>query len=131
MGKEERIIGLVYLFVLIFTDQLSKYLIRHFDGFYICNQGISFGIQLPVFLFYIFWIGIIFFLLFALYKKYYIQNTIYIILILAGALGNMTDRIVFGCVIDFIDLKIWSVFNLADIFISIGVILLIIKTFKK
>jgi signal peptidase II len=50
--------------------------------------------------------------------------------IVGGALGNLHDRIFFGAVPDFIDLHIknfhWFVFNVADIFITIGVILMII-----
>ena len=45
-------------------------------------------------------------------------------LILAGALGNLADRFTLGYVIDFIDLRIWPVFNLADAAITIGAILL-------
>lgn len=44
--------------------------------------------------------------------------------ILAGALGNLVDRLCFGYVIDFLDLRIWPVFNVADSAISIGAILL-------
>lgn len=55
-------------------------------------------------------------------------------LILGGALGNMFDRIFRGSVIDFLDLhwnaNHWPAFNIADIAISIGVLLLI-SNFKK
>jgi signal peptidase II len=44
--------------------------------------------------------------------------------ILAGALGNLIDRLCFGYVIDFLDLRIWPVFNVADSAITIGAILL-------
>ena len=51
-----------------------------------------------------------------------------LLMIASGAIGNAIDRIYFGGVIDFIDIFIynfhWPAFNLADIFISIGVILL-------
>ena len=61
------------------------------------------------------------------YKKYSL------ILILGGALGNLYDRIFFGAVPDFIDFHIgdfhWFVFNVADIFISIGVIIMILSEF--
>lgn len=43
---------------------------------------------------------------------------------LGGALGNLIDRIRLGYVIDFIDLMIWPVFNVADIAITIGVAVL-------
>lgn len=43
---------------------------------------------------------------------------------LGGALGNLIDRLRFGYVIDFIDFKVWPVFNLADISIVVGVALL-------
>ena len=45
-------------------------------------------------------------------------------LILAGALGNLIDRVMFGYVIDFLDLRIWPVFNVADSAISISALLL-------
>lgn len=42
-------------------------------------------------------------------------------LVLGGALGNLLDRLRFGSVIDFLDLRLWPVFNLADSCITIGV----------
>jgi hypothetical protein len=54
-----------------------------------------------------------------------------ILLILSGGISNIIDRIYFGCVIDFIDLKFWPVFNLADVFIVIGAIFLILNSFSK
>ena len=54
-------------------------------------------------------------------------------LILAGAVGNLIDRALFGYVIDFIDINInfwgyhFAIFNLADTFITIGAILLILS----
>lgn len=43
---------------------------------------------------------------------------------LGGALGNLVDRVRFGNVVDFIDLRIWPVFNMADTAITVGVVLL-------
>ncbi|CAC9603093.1 Lipoprotein signal peptidase (EC 3.4.23.36) [uncultured Gammaproteobacteria bacterium] len=56
-------------------------------------------------------------------------------LILSGAVGNMIDRVMSGFVVDFIDFHYqdfyWPIFNFADIFISIGVVMLIIADWKK
>ena len=56
-----------------------------------------------------------------------------LLMILGGALGNVFDRIIYKAVPDFIDFHIgnfhWFIFNFADIFISIGVIFLIIMEF--
>jgi signal peptidase II len=52
-------------------------------------------------------------------------------LILGGALGNGIDRFVVGSVVDFLDFRLiqFPVFNLADVFINIGIICLLIATF--
>ena len=57
-------------------------------------------------------------------------------MIFGGSLGNIFDRLYYSAVVDFIDIHInnfhWFIFNFADIFISIGVILLIFfEVFKK
>jgi len=57
-------------------------------------------------------------------------------LILGGALGNLTDRILngpglSGSVVDFIDLQVWPVFNLADASIVVGAILLAMSTARR
>lgn len=46
-------------------------------------------------------------------------------LVIAGALGNAIDRVVVGHVTDFLDFKVWPVFNVADTSISTGVTLLV------
>ena len=56
-------------------------------------------------------------------------------MILGGSLGNIFDRLYYTAVVDFIDLHInnihWFIFNIADIFISLGVIVLILLEFFK
>ena len=42
-------------------------------------------------------------------------------LLLGGAVGNLIDRILWGAVVDFLDFRVWPVFNIADISIVIGV----------
>ena len=57
-------------------------------------------------------------------------------LILGGALGNLTDRIVrgtgiSGSVVDFVDLHVWPVFNVADSAIVVGALLLGLWTLRR
>ncbi len=54
-------------------------------------------------------------------------------LVLGGGLGNLADRLfrdTDGQVVDFVDLHVWPVFNVADTAISIGVVLLLIMSFR-
>jgi signal peptidase II len=53
--------------------------------------------------------------------------------ILAGALGNGIDRFLFGYVVDFLDFRLiqFPVFNLADTFINIGIVFLLIASFPS
>ena len=51
-------------------------------------------------------------------------------LILAGAIGNLIDRTLYGYVIDFIDFRIWPVFNVADSAITIGAFVIAWKCFR-
>ena len=76
-------------------------------------------------------IGLIFFLI--KYKGIY---SYLIAVVVGGSLGNLFDRIYYYAVPDFIDLHIgnyhWFVFNIADIFITVGIIgLILIEIFKK
>lgn len=51
-------------------------------------------------------------------------------LILGGALSNLWDRFFYGGVIDYIDFKVWPVFNVADAAITIGAMLIVYSMFK-
>ena len=51
------------------------------------------------------------------------------VFILAGALGNLYDRITLGFVVDFLDFRVWPVFNVADSFITIGACLFVLSLF--
>ena len=78
-------------------------------------------------------IGIILIILVFMIIKSNLFEKILYSLILGGALGNMYDRIAYYAVPDFIDIHYqrfhWFTFNIADIFITIGIFLLIIKEF--
>jgi signal peptidase II len=52
-------------------------------------------------------------------------------LVLGGALGNLVDRLLLGCVVDFLDFRVWPVFNLADSAITIGAAILGIAILKR
>ena len=103
------------------------------------NTGIGFGlVSLEANIFYHLLTGII--LLIIIFLIYFLCKTrgIYAyltVIILGGALGNLFDRLYYYAVPDFIDLHIgnfhWFVFNIADIFISTGIIGLIILEFAK
>lgn len=126
---------------LIILDQLSKFLITLklrlnetlpiFNGILHItrthNTGAAFGIfkgMLPAFVL----LSIITVFLILLYgrrfRRGYLHLRMGLVLILAGTIGNLIDRIRFGYVIDFIDVRFWSVFNIADTAITIGGILL-------
>lgn len=51
--------------------------------------------------------------------------------IVGGALGNVVDRFHYGYVVDFINLRWWPVFNVADSCISIGVVLLVLASLRR
>ena len=104
------------------------------------NTGIGFGIlSLNAGVYYNILTVVIFlvilFLLFIMIKLS-TKEKIYFSLIIGGAIGNLYDRIFFKAVPDFIDFHVgnfhWFVFNVADIFISIGVLcLVLIELFYK
>jgi signal peptidase II len=99
----------------------------------IFNKGAAFGILQgrTIFLIYATLIFIVIF--FALMRKERNKNLIFWIscgLILGGALSNLYDRISLGYVVDYIDIRIWPVFNLSDSCINIGAFCLFINSFK-
>jgi signal peptidase II len=98
------------------------------------NRGAAFGIlknQAPLFI-----LTALFVIAVILYNiKYYKENRfifkLSLGLILGGAVSNLIDRITLGYVFDFLDLRIWPVFNVADSAITIGAILLGWYFFQK
>ena len=146
---------IIIILVIFFLDRITKiYLINlqtdgtdidfyiyPFLNFYLVwNTGIGFGLaSLETNIYYhiltsvivIINIGLIFLLIRS--KKVY---TYLIALIIGGSLGNLFDRIYYYAVPDFIDLHLgnyhWFIFNVADIFITVGIIgLLTVELLKK
>ena len=130
----------------VFADQVSKTWIRvnlpygHslFDiGFFritnISNTGASFGLfpDQSFVLTIVAFIGIIVIVLGALlgYRYLPILNNmlgkVALGLLLGGTVGNLTDRLRFGYVTDFIDFKVWPTFNIADSAVTVGSIIFV------
>ena len=101
---------------------------------YITNTGSAFGLFKDLNLLFIFIsIAIMIFIVYYL-KNAKSENKIesaFFGLLFGGIIGNLIDRLIYGHVIDFIDFRIWPVFNLADSFITISVIGLVSYSWKK
>lgn len=137
---------IVLSLILIGADQISKYLVdtNMFEGeslpliqdflhiTYVKNRGIAFGLfQGKLDIISIATIIAIVAIAYYLYKernKLSLVEKMGFIYILAGAIGNMIDRYFRGFVVDMIDFRgIWSyVFNLADVWINMGVIFVLL-----
>jgi len=91
------------------------------------NRGAAFGIfknQLPLFIFVSASAVIMAILTLRSHSRKLGVYTVSLSLILAGAAGNLIDRLRLGYVVDFLDLRVWPVFNVADSAITIGAVLL-------
>ena len=155
--KKKIVISIFILLTLFLLDRISKVLILNileetgmvdiyinsFLNFYLVwNKGIGFGLlssdqeyfyNIVTALIVLINFVIIYLLFNETGAKYY-----FLLIILGGSLGNLFDRIFFSAVPDFIDLNYngyhWFIFNVADIFITIGIILLILAeliSYKK
>lgn len=99
---------------------------------YVQNRGGAFSILEGKRKFFI--IVSIVLILFLCYMIFKSTNNLYkfsFSLIVGGAMGNLFDRVAKGYVVDFIDIKVIPVFNLADFFITCGVLLLIFLMLKE
>jgi signal peptidase II len=155
MMNKKKIYLFIFVLVLFTIDRVSKILILknflnnssseiYINSFLnfslVWNSGIGFGIlQLEANIFYLL-ISIIItainlILIYWMFTSSNYLESIFISIILGGALGNLFDRYYYSSVPDFIDLHYesfhWFTFNIADIFITIGIIgLIIIDLFK-
>ena len=155
MLNKKKIYLFVFILILFSVDRISKILILknfsnnslseiNFNSFLnfslVWNSGIGFGIlQIEPNIFYsiisiIITIINLILIYWMLTSSNYLES-IFISIILGGSLGNLFDRYYYSSVPDFIDLHYesfhWFTFNIADIFITIGIIgLIIIDLFK-
>lgn len=141
----------VNILLLILIDQISKILVSMWIPYkqeitiipallnftYIKNTGAAFSLlEGKQTLFIIITILVLIFGFFLIYKKNLTKQEIIIYsLIGGGIIGNLIDRIIYKSVIDFISITIFNyhfaIFNLADTFIVIGVLLYIIFIGKE
>ena len=142
------LIGIIVAIVAL--DQWSKWMIKTsynlyqsepiIEGFfyftYVTNDGMAFGLSFPggkttLLIVTLILTGVI---MWMLWKEKNSHNLIRygLTLILAGAIGNMIDRILYGKVVDFLDIMIgsfnWYIFNVADSAVTSGMILFILHT---
>ena len=146
--KKENIYFLIIIFTVFFLDRISKmkiltnfgesvYFVNDYLNFdLIWNIGIGFGIMSTnssvIYNLITFTIGfVILFLIYIFLISQKLEKISYSIII-GGALGNFYDRLVFNAVPDFIDIHYknfhWFTFNVADIFISIGILFFILSS---
>ncbi len=130
--------------IVLILDQVTKYLvgltllpyrsvpiikgILHLT--YIRNTGAAFGLfagfRIPLIIVGIVVSAIVVYFHFrASPKNYFIQGPL--ALILGGSLGNLADRIFRSYVVDFIDFRFWPAFNIADVAVNLGIVLLIVR----
>lgn len=136
--------------ILVLADQVSKAIVirtmslyesipiipNFFHFTYITNDGMAFGIDFP-FGYFIFSAVSLLLTLFLFWYLWSVRNHSIVIrlglaMIIAGAIGNLIDRLMLGEVIDFLDFMIrdfhWYVFNLADSYVTVGMVLLLIDS---
>lgn len=144
MQVRDKIISSLVVLTVFIIDLITKNFILKsqeiyylFDGFitlhFVKNTGIAFGFFKGYNNFFLFLNSFILILLFYLKRKIKKRLSFYgIHFIIGGAIGNIYDRIRHGYVIDFIDLRFFpAVFNFADFFITVGIILIFIDDFLK
>lgn len=140
-------IAVIVAALLIGVDQFTKYLaltslkpvgsITFVEGFmdftFVENRGVAFGMFSGQKWFILLLTGVIvavmvYYFIRLPHSKQYNWVRGAMVLVLAGALGNMIDRIFRGYVVDFFEFTFfdWPVFNVADIYVVVGVILLAI-----
>ena len=155
MLKKQFVLNSLIIFLIFFLDRISKnYIINLFENeniiditispflnlILVWNSGIGFGLlQLDqTFAYNLITALILIINLIIIYFLFTTESTlkIFFSMILGGSFGNFYDRINYSAVPDFIDLNYngyhWFVFNVADIFITIGIFVLIfVEIFKK
>ena len=130
----DRISKILILNILDETGKVDIYINSFLNFYLVWNKGIGFGLlSSDQKNFYNIVTALITLINFIIIYLIFIEkgiNYYFLLLILGGSLGNLFDRFYFKAVPDFIDLNYngyhWFIFNVADIFITMGIFLLII-----
>lgn len=133
----DRISKTIILNILENDGKVDIYINSFFNLFLVWNKGIGFGLfsfdQNSIYngiSLFIFIINLI--IIYLIYKEK-TPKTYFLAIILGGSFGNLFDRYYYSAVPDFIDLNYkgyhWFIFNVADIFITLGIICLILAEF--
>jgi|SRR3989344_4136507 len=119
--------NIILVICLILFDLITKELFKQNS---IKNSGTLFGLfQNTNVIFVIFTVVVMVVILHSYKKEKSLQPGFNFIL--AGGFGNLVNRLQYGYVIDFIDFGLWPVFNFADLFVVIGIVLIVIKIIRK
>jgi signal peptidase II len=97
---------------------------------YTPNYNIAFSVPLPIILIYFFIISALIFLSYLWWhnlKTCNMKLLLAISLVIVGAFSNLVDRFALGYVVDYINIFIWPIFNLADCLIVAGVLIYILS----
>jgi len=149
--SKETIVSLLVIFSVFILDRVTKIIIinhqlnnqsifvnNYLNFELVWNTGVAFGLfSLNANTYYhltsLLIFSVIIFLIYLIINASFIEKILFS-LILGGALGNLYDRLTYFAVPDFIDFHInnfhWFTFNIADISITLGIILIVIKDLK-
>ena len=142
-------LNFIIIFLIFILDRLTKLYVIYLDKinssseifsskflniYLIWNEGVAFGLfsfnENNLYNFLTIFILIIIFLILYMISKNSGFKKYSLLMIFGGALGNVFDRIIYKAVPDFIDFHVgefhWFIFNVADIFITFGVIFMIL-----
>ncbi len=116
-------------FVLKYIPLNSSINLKFFSLTHVLNTGTAFGFFRNGSLFFILFAAAVIIFLIVRYKTFAASLQPILGLVLGGALGNLSDRLVYGAVIDFIDFHFWPAFNVADSSITVAIVLLLIREY--
>lgn len=128
LSAKSKFTAVAIFFSIIIFDQVTKWLVVRNSINYFCNSNGPFGINGRFFL--ISTAALI--VISILYKREKNEQTkgAFLIILAAGS-SNIFDRLIYGCVRDFINLGFWPAFNFADSLVTVGAVVIIYNLGKE